>query len=434
MFEYKPQLINPELLRRVVKLDAPTKPKEIRDTNGTGLVLRHEPRSKACEKGRLNFYIQVARSKRARPFGKRCDARRVLEGKPTLATVKAEALRLRAAFEDDIDIAADRRAAKSVPTFSDFLKDTYEPWALDEMQDGAGTVARLKSCFEKDFGNKRLTEITKAETTKWKAKRRKAGVTDETINRDLTALRAALYDAVDEFGIIKESPLARLKMSKVDANKRVVRALGGDEKAQLLEALKARDDAKRQDRVNGNQWREKRGRELLPPISRFADVLTPAVIVSLETGLRRGELFKLKWPMVDFKHKLIYIKGETTKSYLTRQIPMNTAAHDALRDWWMQSAQPKTGYVFTNRGKAVKNLRHSYYAVLKAAGIKRFNSKGEKIDWHSLRHSFGTGLGKAHVDIVTIKELMGHADIRTTQRYLQTDDARKLEAVERLHA
>jgi hypothetical protein len=53
------------------------------------------------------------------------------------------------------------------------------------------------------------------------------------------------------------------------------------------------------DRRNGAKWCAVRRYEPLPPIGLYGDVLTPAVIVSLETGLRRGELFALEWPSVD---------------------------------------------------------------------------------------------------------------------------------------
>lgn len=431
--EYKPQPITLALLRELSKQDAPPRPREIRDTNATGLVLRHEKRSRVCEKGRLNFYVQLDRRRRARPFGKRCDARLVLQGKPTLETVKREALRLRAAFNDGVNIAAERRAERAIPTLNDYLDNTYEPWAKAELTRGAEAVERIRTCFGDDFGRKRLNEITKAEVSKWKAKRRRQGVKPETINRDVGALRAALNDAVTEFEILKANPLSGVKMSKVDRNKRVVRALTEAEKARLLKALDERDDRKREARASANAWREKRGREPLPPIGRFADALTPAVIVSLETGLRRGELFALEWQQVDLRAKEVHVKGDTTKSYLTRTVPLNARARAAFRDWWLQCGQPKTGHVFSNDGEPIKNLKHSYHAILEAAGTKRVNDKGERVTWHSLRHTFGSLLGAAGVDPETIRDLMGHADLATTQRYLHTDRKRKLEAVERLH-
>ena len=70
--------------------------------------------------------------------------------------------------------------------------------------------------------------------------------------------------------------------------------------------------------------------------------------------------------------------------------------------------------------------------MVAAAGIKRVNRKGERVNWHSLRHTFGSLLGAAGVDATTLMKLMGHANLETTQRYLHTDAERKRAAVERL--
>jgi integrase len=253
-------------------------------------------------------------------------------------------------------------------------------------------------------------------------------VSGETINRDLVALRAALSRAV-KLEIISVNPLRGIERAEVDRHKRVVRALTAAEKKKLLAALTARDTKKRAARTSGNEWRRQRSRELLPTIGLYADVLSPAVIVSLETGLRRGELLALEWPAVALKEKTLRVQGATTKSYETREIPLNSAAVECLRYWWLQRGQPKTGLVFTLDGDAIANLKKSYHAVLKAAGIQRANANGERVNWHSLRHTFGSLLGAANVDSATLMKLMGHANLATTQRYLHTDDARKRAAV-----
>jgi len=67
--------------------------------------------------------------------------------------------------------------------------------------------------------------------------------------------------------------------------------------------------------------------------------------------------------------------------------------------------------------------------TLEAAGIEYVNARGERVTWHSLRHTFGSLLGVANVDPTTLMRLMGHANLATTQRYLHTDEARKREAV-----
>jgi len=431
---YAPQKITKGLIRKVADWPAPTeknkkgkvKPKEIRDKTH-GLILRHQP------SGYLGLYVELGRGKRERL----CNARDILDdyNPLTLATVFQKAKAQRGEAATGRDFAGERKAQRAVPTLTEYIDDTYSPWALVERRSGEATVARLRACFESEFGKKKLTDITPAKIGTWSAARRKAGIRPETINRDLTALRAALGKAV-KLEIIAKNPLAGIEELEVDRHKQVVRALTAPEKAQLIESLGARDAAKREGRANANEWREKRGQKPRPTIGPFADVLTPAVIISLETGVRRGELFNMEWGRsVDFEERAIQVRGKT---FETRTIPLNKFAFDTMRDWWMQCGQPKAGYVFTIDGGRLGDLKKSYTPVLSAAGIKRVNAKGQRVTWHSLRHTFGTLLGALRgedaVDPTTLMKLMGHANLTTTQQYLHTDEDRKREAVERLSA
>ena len=70
----------------------------------------------------------------------------------------------------------------------------------------------------------------------------------------------------------------------------------------------------------------------------FADHLKPLVIVSLNTGMRRGELFALTWESIDLQGARITVHGTTAKSGRTRHIPLNAEALDILRGRLEQSA------------------------------------------------------------------------------------------------
>ncbi|MCH7537976.1 MAG: site-specific integrase [Proteobacteria bacterium] len=417
---YRPQPIRLALIRALAKARPPSKPREIRD-KAAHLILRHQP------SGYLGLYVELGRGKRERL----CDASSVIDSnsKLTLKQVKTEADRKRSQHADGRSFSAERHAERDTPTLTAYLNDTYGPWVVQNRRSGTNTLERLKSCFKDHFGKIKLTDITLAKLETWRTARQRKGVKAETINRDIAALRAAISRAV-KLGIIKENPIADVEMSEVDRHRRVVRALTANEKKNLIDALAARDEQKRQERASANKWRHERRYEPLPTIGRFSDVLTPAVIVSLETGLRRGELFATEWPSIDFDNKNFRVEGATAKTFETREIPLNDFACKTLRDWWLQCGQPKGGYVFTlDGGRIVDNLKKSFSAVLEAAGVEYVNARGERVTWHSLRHTFGSLLGAANVDPTTLMRLMGHANLATTQRYLHTDEKRKREAV-----
>ena len=85
-----------------------------------------------------------------------------------------------------------------------------------------------------------------------------------------------------------------------------VRYLSAEEEKRLRAALRDRDDRIRTGRASVNEWREARGVDLKPTFAgRFVDYLEPAVLVSMHTGLRQGELLQLTWSCVDLNTKMI---------------------------------------------------------------------------------------------------------------------------------
>ena len=161
------------------------------------------------------------------------------------------------------------------------------------------------------------------------------------------------------------------------------------------------------------------------------DALRPAVELSLESGMRKAECFGLTWQMVDLKQRVIRLPGEVTKSFTSRDIPLNDRALTVLSKWKMQHGRPSKGYVFPGNTGHLTTMKKSFYKALEKAGIERITAEG-RVTWHSLRHSFGSRLGEANVDVETLRELMGHASLAVTVRYLKSAKERKREAVEAL--
>jgi integrase len=419
---YAPQRISAALIRTLASWPAPEKPKEIRDP-AQGLVLRHQP------SGYLGLYVILGRGKRERAYSG--DARALINPSNPI-TFKMAVLRAKVLQGKSIegeDFSAARKASRAIPTFADFLEQTYAPWVTANRRSGTETAARLKTRFLDTFGKLKLDGITPDKVELWKARRRRK-VSAETANRDITALKASLSHAVNPLRVISVNPLAGYKLEKIDRSKKVARAFTDEELEKLRHALDAREERLRTERASANEWRAKRGKPMLPILDGgFADVLKPAVLVALGTGLRRGEQFALEWPAVDFDAETIRVTGETSKSYESRDVPMNPEVKRVLRDWYMQHGRPKQGPVFPGPRGHLTSLKKSFYAVLTDAGINRNGAKG-RLSWHSLRHTFATRLVARGVDVETIRELMGHAQVSTViNRYLHTEEKRKREAV-----
>ncbi len=318
---------------------------------------------------------------------------------------------------------AEREAEQAkVMTLGGFIENKYGPWVIANRKDGAATVKRLHSLFG-EFMDRQLPDINTWVVEKWRKGRLEQGRTVATVNRDLVALKACLSRAVD-WDLIDKHPLTRVKPGKVD-NAGVVRYLSDDEEARFRTALKARDNRMRTERASANEWRRERGRETMPEVGTFGDHLTPMVLASINTGLRRGELFNLTWQDIDLDRASLAVRGEGAKSGTTRHIPLNDEAVASLRTWQHQTGAT-AGLVFPGKtGLPLTHTKRSWANLLKAAGIEGFT-------WHCLRHHFASRLVTEGVDLNTVRELLGHSDIKMTLRYAHLAPEHKAAAVAKL--
>lgn len=318
------------------------------------------------------------------------------------------------------------KSRAKVDTLADYIAVEYEPLVRANQEDGAGTIARIRSTF-KPWLKKPMSDITDKMFENWRVKRINAGMAASTINRDMNALKACFSQAV-KGKLLAANPLTDIKPLFVD-NSPEPRYLLADENTRLRKALAARDDKMRAERASANAWRVERGYELLAdvPADGFGDHLTPVVLLALNTGMRRGELLKLKWSDIDMEtlHQ-VTVRGKPprrgtgekgTKSGKTRYIPLNAEARDVLTRW---RRQVPDGRLF-----AVKAVTTAWRALLADAQIVDFR-------FHDLRHDFASKLVGKHVDLNVVRELLGHADIKMTLRYAHNDPAHKAAAVELL--
>jgi integrase len=146
--------------------------------------------------------------------------------------------------------------------------------------------------------------------------------------------------------------------------------------------------------------------------------------VALNTGMRAGEQFSLKWSQVDLERRIITLPK--TKNGTTRHIPINSVAVSAFVD--LRTRSDGNEDVFPSRrkdGAALVSARGWFKPALKDAGIKGFT-------WHCTRHTFASRLVMAGVDIRTVGELLGHKSLAMTMRYAHLAPAHNAAAVDRL--
>ena len=390
-------------LRLVSSLPAKAEPYRVWDTTVPQLFIRVQP------SGIKSYNVRWS------------GARSVSIGKhpamlPEAAQTKAREI-LNDASDNGTPAAAKPKA--KVVTLRDFLDKEFEPWASAHQKWGARAAKRIKGVFE-DRLDKPLTDLNAWVIEKWRSRRLKDGTAAGTVNRDLATLKSAIAKAV-EWKILDTDPLKPVKLKKVD-NARV-RYLGerdkGEEK-RLRAALAKRDKDAVAGRRRGNEWRKDRGYELLPALAAgsYSDHLTPMVLVALNTGLRRGELTSLVWDDVNFASKNLTVRAAAAKGGKRRDVPLNAEALAVLKKWKGQHSGE--GVLFN-----VRSVKKAWAGLMTDASIIGFN-------FHDLRHSFASHLVMAGVDLNTVRELLGHADMKMTLRYAHLSPEHKAAAVELL--
>lgn len=240
---------------------------------------------------------------------------------------------------------------------------------------------------------------------------RDRGICAETIRRYHAIIRSALADA-ERKDVIPNNPASKVSLPRKE---KFYSTVLEEEQVQLL-------------------------------ISKIHDTIwNVPIVLSLSTGMRRGEVIGLRWEDIDFENSLIHIRGtmhsniktDKTKDGLTWIPQAKTASslRDIGMDQWLSDflrreknrqieASQQKGYnkewmdyvcvrpVRPNMGKIIPPgyITTSFNKILEECGIDR-------IRWHDLRGTVATLLHDRDIDIKNVSYLLGHSDIQTTANF-----------------
>ncbi|MBU1061722.1 MAG: tyrosine recombinase XerC [Candidatus Omnitrophica bacterium] len=255
--------------------------------------------------------------------------------------------------------------------------------------------------FSDSLKEKPLEKITPIDVRLFLARLKEKNFSKKSVARKMACLRS-FFKFLCREGYLKSSPAAGLQTPKLD--KKLPLFLDANEVVKLIES---------------------------PDISDIYGLRDRAILETLySSGIRVSELVGLNRDNIDFISGVIKVFGKGKKERLA---PVGDRALRAMRNY-LEGLNPSNikekKAAFLNKSgrrisdRAVRRIVEKYI---------RKTSLNEKISPHSLRHSFATHLLDKGADLRSVQELLGHANLSTTQIYTHVTTERLRESYEKVH-
>lgn len=285
---------------------------------------------------------------------------------------------------------------QKAPMLHDYLDD-YLEYAKDNQKTTIDLDQMAVKRFKKRLGNVPINRITARDIQKYKSKRQRDHVKNtrrtlsaRAVNADLKLIRRMLNLAVKHWRYLRVNPANDVEL--LPEPQKPLRILEPHEEQRLLSELPAH-------------------------IKRL-------FLFGLHTGLRsRSEILTLRWDCVDMRRRVVTV--EKSKTRKVRTVPLNDVAYGVLKEI-RAGKNVHIERVFVYNGKPIERFNKSWNEAVRRAGVSHITF------YNATRHTFGTRLARKGVPLNEIKDLMGHASIMTTQRYLHSNEARGKIAVDKL--
>lgn len=306
------------------------------------------------------------------------------DGPSRLKEARAEADKDRLAQE-----AKEAEARRDAVTFAEFFADEYAPTAQASKTPSSWNAEQglFHNYLRPVLGNTPLKDINEVAIQKVVSVMTKAGKSARTVEYALATLRQTYNHAITVGAFTGTNPVRvrrHMKGKKLRIDNQRQRFLTVDEARMLLEALQVRSQQ-----------------------------LYEIALLSLHTGARFGELAALQWQHVDTAKGIVRFHDGKTGD---RGVYMTPAVKDLFEE---KTRGKASDLVFpSDTGEPMKQVSATFMKVVNSLGLNDgITDPRMKLVFHSLRHSAASFLVQAGCSIYAVKEMLGHKDVKTTQRY-----------------
>ena len=337
------------------------------DSNCKGLML--EIRAT----GGKTYYLRYQDAR-----GRTRQLRLALEQDVTLLQARKLAEKKRNLIALGQDPCEEKEQAKKVPTFASFIEDQYLPYVKSYKRSWDTDVSLLKNHLLPRFSNRYMDEITRQDIVKMHSDRKASGAAAGSANRLLIMMRYIFNLAVRwEVPGIKANPTKGVPL--MEENNKKERYLSVDEAQRLYDAV-----CKSQ--------------------NTMLQYIVPMLIL---TGARKREVLDAKWEDFDLTRRIWRIP--MSKSGKARRVPLSDGALNIL------STMPRDmscKWTFPN-----PDTKKPFVSIFCAWDTARKSVGLGDVRVHDLRHSHASFLVNAGRTLYEVQHILGHTQVKTTQRY-----------------
>lgn len=311
------------------------------------------------------------------------------------AAAHAEALRK----TELIQTIAKPESLRGSPRFEEFALGEFAAWSENQHRDHPSTHERYVRSLRvlvRFFGPRTLASISTADVERFKILRSRERrshardgrlVTPAAVNRDLAVLRI-LFNLAIRLSRARTNPLKGVKL--LPENNLQMRILSWEEEAAYLAAASQ-------------------------PLRHVATLI-------LETGMRPGEVFRLRREDVNLEIGFVRIRSGKTL-FARRTIPLTRKAYEVLS---LRLTASPSEWLYPSRknpARPLASLKDAHEAALRRSGVS------QPFRVYDLRHTALTRMAMAGVDLPTLREIAGHASIQMTMRYTHPTPDHKKSAI-----
>lgn len=351
---------------------------DLYDTRTKGLLVEVRP------SGGKTYYLRyLDRRGRARQI-KLADYRDI-----SLAQARALADKTRNQIAMGIDPLNERHIQRSTPTLDEFFYERYLPYVQGYKRSWRSDESYYRIHVQNHLGHKHLDEIDKHDIIKVQRFRVESGGAVGSANRQLVLIRYVFNCAIRwETPGVSKNPTAGIRLFE-DLSKKE-RFLSIDEAKRLYAAVQRSDN---------------------PMLQYIVSML-------ILTGARVREALNAQWQDFDISRRDWRIP--VTKSGRPRHVPLSDGVLQLLQQIPTPDSCP---YVFAN-----PKTRRPYSSIFRSWNTARHLADLADVRIHDLRHSFASFLVNNGRSLYEVQKILGHSQIKTTQRYAHLSQDTLLEA------